>query len=145
MSVAIEKLEEAPAALSSAEAKPKVVSFKTEHGSVYTYDSDGKTTRFKTASGEQLERQNITVFIPLTGLEEAEYLEAYHLNEHSHTKVYVLERQPDDSPKKIRDVSEIGDPSRIYLGIIKAGKVIKTTPASLRPIVGYNAFDSCHF
>jgi len=127
------------------EIQPKVASFKTEMGSIYTYDDEGKTTRYKTATGEQMEQQDITVFAPMTGLEQAEFLEAYHLNNSGRTKVYILERQDDDSPKIIRDISEIRDPARIYLGILRDGAVIKTKQVSIEPIVGTNVFDMRSF
>jgi hypothetical protein len=128
-----------------AEAQPRrIKSFRTAKGSVYTYDEDGKTTRFKTATGEQNTKQDITVFADLTPEEEQEFLHAYrHVNpEDRDSKVYVLERQPDNTPKILRDISEVKDPDRIYLGIIKNGVITTAKEASLQPFLGANVFDT---
>jgi hypothetical protein len=129
------------------EPRKQVKSFKTAQGSVYTYDHDGKTTRFKAATSEKFDRQDVTVFIDLTPEEEQEFLRAYRhpTKEDEKLKVYVLERQPDNTPKIIRDVKEIKTPDQIYLGIIADGKVITTTKASVTPSVGYQPFDSRHY
>jgi len=57
----------------------------------------------------------------------------------------VLERQPDDFGKIIRNVGEVQDPNRVYLAIVRDGKITKNTKASVQPIVGYNVFDSRHY
>ncbi len=44
--------------------KPNVVEFKTAKGSVYRYLPDGRTQRFKAATGELEESQDVMVFIP---------------------------------------------------------------------------------
>lgn len=125
----------------------RVRSFKTAKGSVYTYDQDGKTTRFKTATGEAQARQDMTVFVDLTPDEDQEFLHAYHhvREEDKDSKVYVLERQPDDTPKILRDISEAQNPDRIYLGIIKNGVVTSSKKASVKPVIGYQVFDTRQF
>ena len=84
------------------ERKPLIVkSFKTAKGSVYTYDKDRKTTRFKTATGEQEPRQDITVFVDLTPDEEQEVLSAYLLGGDSPSRVYVLEANKTDNKPRV--------------------------------------------
>jgi hypothetical protein len=135
----------------STETTPrKVKSFKTAKGSEYTYDQDGKTTRFKTATDEKYERQDITVFANLTPVEEQDFLryvneEDEELNDELKVKVYAFERQQDDTPKILKDISEVKYPDRIYLGIAKNGKVIGTKQASLQPFIGASVFDTRQF
>jgi hypothetical protein len=129
----------------SGEALKRPVAFRTAQGSVYRYDDEGKTTRYKTASGEKKERQDITVFVPLTLEEEQDYLEAYNPALQGKKKVYVLERQPDDSAKIVRDVAQVTNPESVYLGIVENGQIVKTNHASLEPIVGSSVFDTKQF
>ncbi|MGH7157240.1 MAG: hypothetical protein ACREGG_03985 [Candidatus Saccharimonadales bacterium] len=130
----------------SEEIERKVAGFRTAKGSIYTYGPEGKTTRFKTAAGEQQERQDITVFSPLTIEEEQDYLLAYRSEDRDgKTKVYVVERQPDDSARIVRDVTEVKDPDRVYLTIVKDGQIVKNNKAFLQPVVGYSVFDTRHF
>ena len=128
--------------------KPQVVkSFKTRQGSVYTYDNEGKTTRFKTATGEQMERQDVTIFANLTPDEEQQILHAYRhpLPEDKNSKVYVLERQQNDSIKIIRDIKDVTDPNRIYLGILNKGEWALIKKASITPTIGAKVFETRHY
>jgi hypothetical protein len=128
------------------EIYPKPRGFRTAQGSAYTYDSDGKTTRFKTATGEQHDRQDITVFSPLSLEDEQDYLLAYRSeNPDRQEKVYVVERQSDGTPKIIRDVREVTLPSNLYLTITRGNQIIKFNGASLEPTVGANVFDTRHY
>ncbi len=124
-----------------------VNSFKSAHGSVYTYDAEGKTIRYKTATKKQHKRQDITVFVDLTPQEEQEFLEAYRhpAKQDKNLKVYIFEKQQDDRLRIIRNIKEITDPNRIYLGIMRDGKVTTTKKAFLTPVVGYNVFDTRYF
>ncbi len=125
-----------------------VRSFKTSKGSIYTYDEDRKTTRFKTATGEQHMKQDITVFVDLTPEEDQEVNNAYHhiYKEYEGSKVYVLERQQDNTPRIIRDITDVKDPERLYLAVFRNGERCSLLKkASLSPIVGYHVFDSRHF
>jgi len=124
--------------------RPKVIkAFTTARGSRYAYDSEGKTTRFKTATGEQHERQDITVFANLNPDEEQEFLKSNHHpdTEKQVDKIYVLERQPDGTPKILRDIAEVSDQSSVFLGILKGDQWGLIKPASIKPVMGYNAFD----
>jgi len=128
------------------ESKPRVTAFKTAKGSVYQYDSEGKTTRFKATTGEQHERQDLTVFAELSPEEEQAHLLALHLEgSHSPSKVYVVERQPDDSALTVKDRSQVKFPDQLYLAIVRDGKIVSNTPASLIPHEGANVFDTRHF
>ncbi len=119
-------------------------SFKTAQGSVYTYDQDGKTTRFKTATGEPQARQDLTVFVDLTPDESQEFLHAYHhvRKEDKNSKIYILERQPDNTPKILRDISEVQYQDRIYLSIVKNGVATSIKKASVKPVIGHHVFDT---
>ena len=123
------------------ESGRKVKLFKTAKGSVYTYDSDNKTTRFKTVTGEQNDRQDITVFLNLAPQEEQDILMAYRGYEREGVKVYVIERKADDNVKVIRDVKEVENKDRLYLAIVSGSTVETMYKASLEPKVGANVFD----
>jgi len=122
-------------------------SFKTAQGSIYTYDAEGKTTRFKTATGEQHERQDMTVFVNLSVDEEQDFLHAYRVEGESNRKagVYVVEQKADDSAKILGDVSQVTNPDKIYLAIVKDNKITQLKKASLRPTNGWNSFDTRQF
>jgi hypothetical protein len=129
------------------EGKPRrVKTFKTAQGSIYTYDQDGKTTRFKTATGEQQERQDITVFANLTPDEEQEVLHAYrHIDDkYKNSKVYVVERQKGNLPKFLFDIKDIKDPNEIYIAVVldkNAGAYSLVKKASVTPTIGCAVFD----
>jgi hypothetical protein len=122
-----------------------VIFFKTARGSIYTYDSEGKTTRYKTETGVLKERQDITVFVDLSPDEEEEFLNAYLNNRETKSQVYIVERQADDSAKILRDVSQVTNPDRVYLVIVQNNKIIKDKKASLRPVIGWSPFDTRQF
>lgn len=128
------------------EQERKVKLFKTAKGSVYTYGPEGKTTRFKTVTGEQRPQQDITVFADLSPDEEHEVLSGYLLGGKSKTKVYVLEvEQPDKPPRIVRDIGEVKDPKKVYLGVIKDGAYSLFKQVSVTPVVGWNVFDHRHY
>lgn len=114
--------------------------FKTSKGSVYSYDAEGKTTRFKTVTGEQHERQDITVFVKLEPQQEQDFLHAVQIS--GHGKVRVIERLKDDAPKIIKDIGEVEDLDTLYLGIIKDNQIVDLVPAITRPMTGYSVFDA---
>lgn len=130
----------------TSEALWRAIAFTTDHGSVYAYDEDGKTTRFKTATGEQHVRQDVTVFVDLDIEGEQDFLDAYRMKNLAHpTKVYILERLEDDSAVKVRDVDQVKDPGNLYLSIVQDGQIVKNVKASLDPFVGANVFDTRHY
>ncbi len=126
---------------------PPVKSFKTAQGSTYSYDTEGKTTRLKAATGELMDRQDLTVFVNLTPDEEQDILRAYHhpTEEDKDGHVYVVERQQDEKGKILRDVTEVEDPTRIYLAIVRDNKITFNKPVSLTPAIGSDVFDTRHY
>ena len=93
-----------------------------------------------------MERQDVTVFVDLTPNEEQEVLRGYLHKENDNTKVYVLEvEQKGKPPRIIRDVSEIKDPEKISLGVLKNGSWSLLKKASTTPTVGWNVFDHKHY
>jgi hypothetical protein len=132
-----------PETSSSTETVKKVKSFKTSRGSIYTYDEEGKTSRFKAVTGEQRPRKDVTVFLPLTEEQEHELLEALENRTVGHEfGIYVVERQPDNSVKTIQDIADVQNSNSVYLAIAKDGQVVKANQVTLQPVVGYNVFDT---
>jgi hypothetical protein len=123
---------------------PKVKSFITSKDSVYTYDAEGRTSRFKKATNEQHEAQDVTVFLELTPEEENRILDAYRRerNPAGRGKIYVMEKLADGSPKRITKMSEITDPGRIYLTIYQNDQMVWAKPAEVKPRIGLSAFDT---
>lgn len=123
------------------------LTFKTEMMSVYTYDDQGRTSRFKTKTQEQCEKQDITVFLDLTEEEARLINDAIRCeNPELKKKVYVAERMNNDESKIIRTFSEVNDPRNLYLAIYdKNGKRIGSKKATLKPTLGYTVFDTRHF
>ncbi|MEX2013828.1 MAG: hypothetical protein WD896_00545 [Parcubacteria group bacterium] len=121
-----------------------VDSFITAKGSVYQYDEEGRTTRYKTATQEQHRPQDLAVFLDLSLEHEQEILESLHSKDPNvKGKVYVIERQPDNSPKIIRKREDISNPAALYLGIFDEKMGMRWAhSASLEPAVGSNVFDT---
>ncbi len=124
-----------------AENGSRIKSFTTDHGSVYTYDSDGKTTRFKTETGEQHEKQGITVFMDLNAEEAQRVLEAVQI-EGSPLQSYIVERQADDSAVSIANLESVTNPNNLYLVVYENGKPIVVKKASLTPRIGMSVYDT---
>ena len=119
----------------------KVESFKTEQGSVYSYDKDLKSTR-KTADGKQHERKDITVFANLTEEERQNFLDAMGLEGH---KVYIVEAKDEKEGKIVRDISQVQNLDSIYLTISKGDKIVDAKEVSLIPKEGHTVFEMRHF
>lgn len=120
----------------------KVESFETAKGSVYTYDDEGHSTRFKTATGEKLEKQNITVFFDMSPQEEQVLLKAFTDETQN---VDIVENQSDGTIKIIRRIEDISNPDEINFSIIKGGKVVSAKKATLIPQNGLSVFESQDF
>lgn len=121
-------------------------SFKTEHGSVYTYDNQGRTSRFKAKTGEKFEPQDLTVFTDLSEEESREFLDAIHAkNPDLKRKIYIVEKQKNGEPRVVRKFSEVVDPQNLYLAMIKDSKMLKSKKATLKPTLNYTTFDTHHF
>lgn len=119
-----------------------VRSFETEMGSVYTYDSDGKTTRFKTVDKTQHDKKDLTVFIDLNTDESQKVSNAY-INFDGNFKFCVLEIKDDNSLEIINKKEDIKNLDRLRFGILNVQKekwaFLKN--ASLTPTVGYTVFE----
>ncbi|MCX6727459.1 MAG: hypothetical protein NTX11_01435 [Candidatus Saccharibacteria bacterium] len=123
-----------------------VESFMTSKGSVYTYDSEGHTTRLKAATGELQPEQGITVFVE-AGVKDVPRVAAAYLLRSStnNTRIEVVETQEDETIKIINDVTEVSSPDRLLVATLSDGKVVKSRPASLFPVIGTYPFDSRTF
>jgi hypothetical protein len=119
----------------STDAKADIESFETAKGSVYTVLPNGKTQRFKTATGEQNEPNDLIVFVKFKDAQqEQDFLSAQ--NRQDGKKLYVV-----DSAGNVYDTNEQVKGKDVKLAIIKDGKVIETVETSLEPKIGYNTFD----
>jgi len=115
--------------------------FKTAKGSVYTYLPDGRTQRFKTATKEQSEPQDLMVFVKFKDSEqEQDFLEGIQRSERFGTKVYLIDQQGNKY-----DTNEQAAGKDVRLALVKDGKVIDTVETSTTPKVGYNTFDQRRF
>lgn len=127
-----------------------VEQFQTAHGSVYTYDSEGCTTRYKTATGEQHATQDITVFVDLSASEEQVFLAAYRragfMLDGERVRVYVTEILDTGAGKIVRSRGEVTNPERLMLTILTDKKrAVRVKRASLQPAEGLITFDTRHF
>lgn len=115
--------------------------FKTEKDSIYTYNNEGKTSRFKTVEGKQYEQQDVTMFVDLTPEETEEFLNDMNLE---NIGVYVVEELSNGEPHIIKDISEVQDPEKIYIASLNIDKKrwVRKKKASLKPIIGYTPFDT---
>ena len=112
-----------------------VESFETSKGSVYTVLPDGRTQRFKTATGEKNEPNDLIVFVKFKNVQqEQDFLSAQ--NRQDGKKLYVV-----DSAGNIYNTNEQVRGKDVKLAIVKDGKVIETVETSLEPKIGYNTFD----
>ena len=136
------------AELPNPELRPQdtVSSFTTSHGSIYTYDDEGHTTRFKTATGEEQPRQDLTVFVDVTPKDAGAVAAAYLFRSSTKsTRIEVVETQPDDSTRIVTQIDDITDPSRLMLATFKGDIISRTKPASLMPRIGAYVYDSRRF
>jgi hypothetical protein len=114
-----------------------IASFETAKGSVYTVLPNGKTQRFKTATKEQDEPQDLTVFVKFKNpAQEQDFLEGVQKSETSGTKVYVIDLEGNKY-----DTNEQAAGKDVRLALVKDGKVIDTVETSTTPQIGYNTFD----
>ena len=118
-----------------------IASFETAKGSVYTVLPDGRTQRFKTATKEQNEPQDLTVFVKFKdAAQEQDFLEGVQRSETSGTKVYVIDKQGNKYDTNAQVAGK-----DVRLALVKDGKVIDTAETSTTPKIGYNAFDQRRF
>jgi hypothetical protein len=133
-----------------------VARFKTAKGSIYNYDSEGRTSRFKSATNEQHDPQDVTVFADLDIEEAQDFMLAYRTQQElagKRIKLYVTEKLPDGTGKIIRNRTDIEDEERLTLAVINGNQngrfspenVVMVKRATLQPAVGLNTFDTRHF
>ncbi|MEO8863031.1 MAG: hypothetical protein ABI354_01780 [Candidatus Saccharimonadales bacterium] len=123
-----------------------IESFTTARGSIYTYDEDGHTTRFKTATSQEQPKQDLTVFVEVGPRDVGTVAAAYlfrGINEA--TKIEVVEIQPDGQPRVVTDAAEVTLPGSLRVATFKGTRMVKNRPASLFPQPGLYTFDSRRF
>lgn len=116
-----------------------VKSFETSKGSKYEILPDGRTKRFKTATGEENEPQDLTVFTKFKDEDQNQrFLRGIQDRENSGTKVYVI-----DKDGKIYNKNEEvkGKDVRLALVNAKTGETLETAKTTTEPTEGYNTFD----
>ncbi len=130
---------------SDSELRPQdsVVSFTTSRGSIYAYDEEGYTTRFKTASATEQPKQDLTVFVDVGPKDMGTIAAAYLLRSSTEqTKVEVIEQQPDGEAKVISDIQEVTLSDQLMVATFRGDRIIKRKPASIMPKIGMYVFDS---
>lgn len=134
--------------LANAESEKKPAGFMTANGSLYTYDDTGRTTRHKTATGEQMPRQDITVFAYMTDEESQMFLDAIHAttgDPETDWIARIVERNEDSTVKVVNDINEVSRPDSLYLIVTRGPKVLQHVKASAMPVEGMNVFDMRHY
>jgi hypothetical protein len=134
--------------------------FKTSQGSIYTYDETGRTTRFKTATGEQDHTQDVTVFGAMSLDEQQDFLtvlygdEAKPRPDGKKFSVRLGEKLPSGRGKVVNARTEIDDPEALAIAILNGrnpdgtftkANVEQVKRVSLQPAVGLNTFDTRKF
>ena len=120
-----------------------VSAFETEKGSVYRYDTDGRTARFKTATSEQMPTQGLTVFVNPNEQQAQDIVNAYlPQGNNPEAKVEIVERQPGSGGKIVRDIADVKDRRNLNLVVMEGGRVTMLLPASVFPAVGQQVYDT---
>lgn len=138
--------------------KPKPREVITEKGSVYKYLPDGRTQRFKTATGELNEKQDILVYIPPFDLIKEQALKLFPgifksiKNEAQYEQLlrdyFWAEgrtiRVIDQAGNEIWNSEDMEKADRAYLALIDKEDSSRsfTLPLSKEPKIGYQAFDA---
>lgn len=137
-----------------------VEKFRTAQGSVYEYDETGRTTRFKTATGEQHETQDVAVFADMSLDEQQDFLAVLYGDESKprpdgkKLSVRLGEKLPDGRGKVINSRDDIGNPNALAIAILNGrnqdgtftkDNVEQARRVTLQPAVGLNAFDTRKF
>ena len=120
------------------ESENSVASFETEKGSVYEVLPDGRTKRFKTATKEQNDPQDLTVFAKFKNpQQEQEFLRGIQ-DTKSGTKVYLIDKEGN---KYDTNADAKGKDVKLALVDVATGKTLQLAETSLDPKIGYNVFD----
>ncbi len=137
--------------------KPKPVKFTTAKGSTYTYLPDGRTKRFKKATGEEFDPQDICVFVPPWGEIKDEALRLYPQlrgveNEAQFDQVILSHIHEDGFTTRITDRGgnvisrtdelEAADEAFMYLIDKNNPGNSFAIPVSKEPLIGYSTYDS---
>ena len=139
------------------EGKPKIVT--TARGSQYIYLDDGRTQRFKKATGELHEPQDILVFIPPWNKVASSLKSLYphifgRVENHSMFEQVILQYVHgqnkslyvvDKDGRRIDASKDIKDGEYIALAFVdkdKDSKVDFFVPVSNNPQIGWNTFDA---
>ena len=138
--------------------KPKPSELITERGSVYRYLPDGRTQRFKTATGELNEIQDTLTFIPPYDLVKEQGSKLYSdifkgventaqydqlLLEYAQLEGRTI-RVIDENSKELTSVAEIENAKRVFLAFVDKNNAKNsfTLPVSKEPKLGYLTFDT---
>lgn len=115
----------------------EVLSFETEKGSIYTYDSNGNTTRFKKTTNEKCDTQDLTVFVKFNDSNELE-----DFSNAGFRKIYVIDKFGNkyNTNKQVK-----GKDVRLAIVDSNTNKVLQLAIVSLEPKIGYTVFDQRRF
>ncbi len=132
------------------EYQSPVKAFKTAKGSVYTRQPDNRYTRHKTVTGESFSPRDLTVFVKPSPQDRQLLLDAIHtVSSPGKARLYIIERQPDNTSRIVRNMDEIADASRLYMATIREENgqsvIVLNLHCSLTPTVGWNEYDATHF
>jgi hypothetical protein len=136
------------------------VELETARGSVYTYLPDGRTQRYKKATGERKEPKDVLVFIPdynwivknaqvilenkkhIVGEDEVEYLEI--LVDYVHGTGRDI-RVIDSQGKELKTNEEVAKAERPCCAFLTKGNVDFYLPVTGKPHLGFFTFDTRRF
>jgi hypothetical protein len=104
---------------------------------------DGRVDRYKTATKEKQETNDLIVFVKFKDSEQMQrFLAGVQEREKSNTKVYVI----DNKGNKYSKGSDIkGKDVRLALVETKTNKVLETVETKQEPTIGYNTYDESRY
>ena len=119
--------------------------FKTELGSTYIYTPEGHSERWK-FDGTHHDPMGIAVFVQPTpanrDMISREGTEKSHLPPERRAHSYIVEKDESGGFRIVRDVCDVGDPSRLYYARINGkDQIVQHVSVSLHPKVGYYVFE----
>lgn len=115
--------------------------FKTEKGSIYTYDSEGRVSRHKTLEDKHFPTQNLTVFVDITDEEIQNILD--DINSEGERTPCITQKDEDGSYKIIHDLDVVDRDKPLYLARAypKKRQLSIITEADLLPREGMTVFE----
>ena len=138
------------------------ISFMTQKGSVYTYQEDGRVTRFKAVEAKHYPEQDVTIFVTLSDEDFSQYSDtAYkhlpgnnglareYLEYIKNRSIYIFQRLPDGGGEIVDSLDDIHDPAALNIGIIDGdpadgGELVLLHEASLYPTLGARVIELSH-